>query len=578
MSVERELLRLLGELPFLDRLEAAAVSGWSRGAVYAACAALEEAGLAARLRHASELHAPTQRYHLTVAGLRRLADDEGMGVGELLRSRPLTAHWRRLLLERLDGVASIYRLTAAITDAAWPLRLRWYRALPMDAAIALPDGRSLFVVRQGETADRTSFAKRLWRLREGARPGAYLVLVPDAVRLRHTARLMARASAPAFLALERDAVASGTGDRVWRAASGSPWLSLGEVLAHVGDRRAWPQEEPLQRVTVARDLAPGDARDAPDWLLPAMLGAARKRALGLIADWPWIAPADLAALLGVSARRVAQLVRPLEDAGLVARAAGRLVLADRGLALLARRDRSTLDLARRRWSARPRDPHAPLAWRNVTGRRSRQLLRTLDHTAAVHGFVAALARQARDEGRKVAQLDPPHRASRYFRHHGRLHSVHPDAFGLLRREGRPWAFFLEWERRAVRPSTMAARLAPYLRYYASQRPTDDHGLRPDVLVVFEDDIAAGHFLRVARREIARARVDLPLLVSHRALLERDGPLGLVWRSPGNTAAAGAVVAEDRAHRARAARSHPDAGYAGHRGSPGATATTDYNRG
>ena len=111
-------------------------------------------------------------------------------------------------------------------------------------------------------------------------------------------------------------------------------------------------------------------------------------------------------------------------------------------------------------------------------------------------------------------------------------SVHPDAFGLLRRDGKPWPFFLEWERRAVRPSAMAARLAPYLRYYASQRPTDDHGVRPAVLVVFEDDLAAHHFLRVARGEIARARVDLQLRVSHRALLEREGPLGNAWRGAG----------------------------------------------
>ena len=67
MTAERDLLRLLGEMPFLDRLEAAAVSGWSRRAVYAACAALEEAGLVASLphAHASELVAPTQRYQLT---------------------------------------------------------------------------------------------------------------------------------------------------------------------------------------------------------------------------------------------------------------------------------------------------------------------------------------------------------------------------------------------------------------------------------------------------------------------------------------------------------------------------------
>ena len=41
-----------------------------------------------------------------------------------------------------------------------------------------------------------------------------------------------------------------------------------------------------------------------------------------------------------------------------------------------------------------------------------------------------------------------------------------------------WPFFLEWERRAVQPSTMDAHLAPCLRDYASQRPTDDHGVRP----------------------------------------------------------------------------------------------------
>ena len=531
MTAERDLLRLLGKMPFLDRLEAAALSGWSRGAVYAACAALEAAGRVAPLphAHASELLAPTQRYHLTLAGLRRLAGEEGVGLGELLRSRPLTAHWRRLLLERLDGVASIYRLAAAITDAAWPLRFRWYRAMPMDAAIALPDERRLFVVREGQTADRTSFAKRLWRLREGPRPGAYLLLVPDTVRLRHTARLMAQASVPAFLALERDAAASGASARIWRTASGSPLLSLREVLAHVAKRGAWPEEEPLARATVPRDLGPRDLR--ADWMLPSALGAARKRALGLIADWPWLAPADLGALLGVSARQVSQLLHPLREASLVTRVRGRLVLSDRGLALLARRDRSAANLALRRWSARPLDPDAPLSWRNVAGRRSRQLLRTIDHTAAVHGFVAALARQARDEGWEGAQLDPPHRASRYFRHGGVLHSVHPDAFGVLRREGQPWAFFLEWERRAVRPSTMAARLAPYLRYYASHRPTDDHGMRPAVLVVFEDEIAADHFLRVARTEITRARVELPLRVSHRARIAREGPLGHAWRAP-----------------------------------------------
>ena len=54
-----------------------------------------------------------------------------------------------------------------------------------------------------------------------------------------------------------------------------------------------------------------------------------------------------------------------------------------------------------------------------------------------------------------------------------------------------------------------------MRYFSSHRPTDDHGVRPAVLVVFEDDVAQTHFLRVAREEMDRAGASVPLLVSHR---------------------------------------------------------------
>ena len=92
-------------------------------------------------------------------------------------------------------------------------------------------------------------------------------------------------------------------------------------------------------------------------------------------------------------------------------------------------------------------------------------------------------------------------------------------------------FFLEWERRALNPSTMAARLAPYLRYYSSNRPLVDHGERPLVLIAFEDPLAEANFLGVARREMERLKVRLPLWVSHRDALEKVGPLGKAWRSP-----------------------------------------------
>ena len=444
----------------------------------------------------------------------------------------MSQQWRRILLDRLDAIASVYRMASTIAGAAGPIGLRLYRALPLDAALLLPGGRTLGVVRQGPAADRTAFAKRLWRLAQGPLPGAVLVLTSDEVRLRHARWLLARTPVNALLALERDAALAGAGARVWRPASGNAILDLGYAVERLRPGGELPEEGPPSQAFLPGGLA-ADAHRA----LPVLLKPAEKRALDLLSGWPWLLQRDLAGLLGASETRISRLVNALQGFGLASRtpaAGGRLALTDRGLAFLARRDRASVGVARRRWSVNPVDHARPVDWRNVSGGRSRQLLRNLDHTAAVHGFLAALVRQSRALGWEISQLDPPHRASRHFRHAGALRSVNPDAFGVLRRGPAAWAFFLEWERRAVRPATMAQRLAPYLRYYASHRPTDDHETRPDVLVVFDSDIASTHFLALAEREMARAGVGVPLWVSHR---EASSPWGR-WEGPGSRPATG----------------------------------------
>ena len=532
---EQELMRRMTAMPFLDRLEMAAVSGWSKGAVYRAVRNLEDGGLAAPVPHATELTPLTARYHLTAAGLRRLAQWEGLSLDELLELYPVSSRWRRTLIERLDALAVIYRLAAVISNIAYPIRLRWYRAAPMDAAIFLPGRRTVAVVRQGLTSDRTAFSKRLWRMWEGPVPGAVLLLMPDEVRLRHARRLLTRARVPALLALERDVVQANEGDPVWRLPGVNAAIDLRSVLDRAGVGSPLPAEPKLSRASIPWDI-PADppGPDLPEYMLPALLKSAEKRALDLLSDWPLISRKDLASLLAVSESRASQLVSALAGFGLVARVAAagrRLALTDKALALLARRDRASFAIAKRRWSVAPLDPEAPLDWRNVSGARSRQLLRNPHHTDAVHEFVAALARQSRSLGWEIVQIDPPRKASRYFRYDDALRSIHPDAFGVLRKGRTTWPFFLEWERRAVRPTTMAARIAPYLRYYSSHRPTDDHGARPAVLVVFDDDLAATHFLRVAREEMRRTGVNVPLRVSHRGALTKAGPLGRAWRTP-----------------------------------------------
>ena len=528
-----ELLRRLAAMPLLDRLEMASVAGRSRGAIYEAVASMESDGLVASVPHVAPFISPTRRYFLTADGLHRLARDEGMTVDELLVRCPVSEQARRLLMERLDSAAAVYRLASAISTAEYPVRFRWYRARAADAAISLPDGRTVAVVRQGLTADRTAFAKRLWRLREEFRPSAALMLVPDEIRLRQARRVVAGSPSLTFIAPECEAAAAGASAPIWRVPSGSAIVDLRTALAHVRPRGFPPAERPLERRSLPAELSLDGAQDdTPHWTLPVLLKETDKRALDLLSDWPWMVPAHLSELLGVRRSRLSEVLLRLEGLGLISdihvEGRRRLALSDRGLALLARRDRTSVGAARKRWSVTPRDPQAPLDWRNVSGRRSGQLLRNIEHTDAVHWFAAVLERQAHSRSRQVVQLDPPRRASRYFRHEDRQRSIHPDAFGVLRRGENNWPFFLEWERRAVRPSTMAHRIAPYLRYYSSHRPTDDHGSQPLVLVVFEDEIAQTHFLRVARDEMARTGVDVPLLVSHRSLLERVGPLGRAW--------------------------------------------------
>ena len=536
-------LRRLAAMPFIDRLELAAVSGTADRSAYDALAALERRGLAASIPHATGLLRTTRRYLLTADGIQLLASMEGVYLDQLLRRRPVSARWRRILLERLDSVAVIYRLASSIAAESGPLGLRWYRAAPLDAAMTLADGRTLGVVRLGRTADRTGFSKRLWRLKEGPLPGAVLLLMPDEVRLRHTRRLLDGWRMPALLALEEDAVLAGPAEPAWRLPSVAAALNLHHVLSgHVERSGLLPAEAGPKRAALPEDIAPDDLEprgpgmESPGWLLPAALKPAAKQLLDLLYDWPGIAPEHLRLLMGVSRARLYEIMGPATKAGLITRVAvggRRLALSDRGLALLARRDRASVSAARKRWSVEPVDADAPEDWRNASGRNSRQLLRNIEHTGAVHAFLASLNRQARPQGWELSQMDPPFRASRYFRHQGGLRSVNPDAFGVLRRDTDEWPFFLEWERRAVRPVTMAQRLAPYLRYYATPRPLDDHGVQPAVLVVFDDDLAATHFLRLAEKEMARERVEVPLLVSHRELLWREGPLGRAWRSPGS---------------------------------------------
>ena len=285
-SRDLRALSTLTSMPFLDRLEIAAVSGISDRTIHDAVTSLHRRGLAGSVRHATELIAPTTRFHVTEAGLRLLAEAEGMTVDDIVRLRPVSAHMRRILLDRLDAVGVVYRVASSLAALSAPLRFRWYRAMPLDAAMTLPDGRTVGIVRQGLTSERTAFSERLWRLLDGSIPSALLVVVPDAVRLRRAGRLLARARMPVFLALERDAALSGEDDAVWRMPSVSAPIDLRYVMSLVRRRGGLPVEPRPSRALVPDDLDAARGLDRPPRLSlgagstahsPETLGEARAR-------------------------------------------------------------------------------------------------------------------------------------------------------------------------------------------------------------------------------------------------------------------------------------------------------------
>ena len=536
-------LKLLAQLPFLDRGELDAVAGWSDGDSLDAVSYLKEREWLTEVQHSTRLISSTYRFYLNAAGVHALSSHAGVDIEKTLRTHRVSREWRDILLGRLDGLAMIYRLIRAVSRTSAPEEVRLYRSHPLDATIVLPDGVTLGVIRQGRTTSNSAFTKRLHRLFKEPLPSGLLIVASDPVRLRHLGNVgpLRYTSVPVYLTLEENAAVAGPKCPVWRPLEHSGHLSLDQAMSEPMPAGPVPDEKEAKLASLPDELPTGDIDEhlgehCPIQLLPVTLEPREKEVMDTLAEWSWLSSADLRGLMNIrTTPRLSQLTRRLRALGLlhVSRAGGRvrLNLSDRGFGPLALRDRTSHRDLKKRLSVEARKPKAGRNWENVSGSVSRQLLRHLTHTEAVHRFVAALASGARSQGITVIQLDPPSRASRYFRDGSTGRSVLPDAFSLLGRADRKCALFLEYERRSVHASTMPDKLGPYLAYYSTSGPEDDHDVIPLILFVFETEAKARRFLDVARRKVRETGTHLPLWVCSDDLLYPGGPLRPVWRSP-----------------------------------------------
>ena len=485
---------------------------------------LVERGLADSVPHHLSVSGarPQRRYFPTEKGI-TAGGAATKGRAHMLRAYPVSRQWFRLLAERLDAVAVLYRVAAIVADADSHqklVRVDHYRHGPYDMLLTLSGGRSVGILRQGPALPTSRLRYRLRsieRLDSSDRPFVTLVLTHADQATRRAVRSLGDPSEHlrTFVATEGELLAgdhkgvvwqqcgSGLGDdppvRIAADASLEGILALAERLdssySFLSDK---PKPNPGALYPSGVQAAMPDPTDQLNAALSVQLTRGDKDALDLLAGWPLCTCDQLAGLMGgVTLRRVNQVLRSLSQRSLV-RADGPLhMLTDEGLTYLARRDRAAVGLTLDRWSAEPSYSNPGV----YAGTALRSLASQLRHHAGVTDFAAALSTEvSRSPDHDLFDLLPTSRSSIGYRYDWTTYVIHPDASLTLEYRGRWRPYLLEFERRATTPRRVAARLESYRRYFLSGWAERDHeGHLPRVLFVFESPASEHTFLDVADR-------------------------------------------------------------------------------
>ena len=520
---------------------------------------LAELGLADSVSHslAALGPKPRRRYFPTGKGIHTAATLE-WGTKSFLADHPVSRQWFRLLTERLDAVAVLHHVAAMIADAdseGDPVRVDHYRQGPYDLLITLSKGRSVGILRQGPTLPSAHLRYRLRTVENlpvSQRPTVTLVITGSDQATRRAIRTLGHPveHETLFVATEGEQLARDHRAVAWQQCGHgmgiqvkiAPYLSLENIVSSIGwlvdkyasvrrdktpPARRQPEPDPDSLYPTHRRTAMPDPPEQVKSSLAVQLTRAEKEALDLLSAWPLCTTDQLAGLMGgVTHRRANQVLRSLSARSLVHSENRRHVLRDEGLRCLARRDRSAVRMALGRWSARwrrRRRGKAPV----YAGTSLRSLDSQLSHQDAINTVVAALsAEAAHSEDHHLLELLPTSRSSIGYRYQGDDYVIHPDAAFWLSYRGDWRPYLLEFERRAVTPKRVRARLKNYPRYFASGWADVDHaGQLPLVLFVFETHDAEDAFL------LAAGAHRLPICTSNLELINGLGVLREVWRWP-----------------------------------------------
>ena len=493
---------------------------------------------------------PQRRYFPTEKGV-TAAGAATQGRQHMLTAYPLSKQWFRLLAERLDAVAVLYRVAAMVADAdpkQYDVRVDHHRHGPYDLLVTMSDGLTVGIIRQGPMLPTSNLRYRLRsieHLHSSQRPFLTLALTHADQATRRAIRALGDPSerGRTFVATEGELLAGDHTGVVWQQCGYglgqdppveiSPETSLAAILrwadgllesAHRSRSDAPRPDADVLYSSGVQATMPEPAEQMAS-ALAVQLTRAEKDVLDLLAAWPLSTREQLAGLMGgITLRRVNQALRPLREHQLVQEEDSRLMLTDRGLTCLARRDRVAVGLTLDRWTAQPAVSN-PLVY---AGTALRALASQPRHHGGVVNFAAALtAEVARSPDHDLFDLLPTHRSSIGYRRGRTNYAIHPDASFTLEHKGKWLPFLLEYERRATTPKRIPKRLASYRRYFASDWAERDHGGRtPGVLFVFETPESETAFL-----DVADGTEGLDVITSNAEALAEHGILGEAWILP-----------------------------------------------
>jgi hypothetical protein len=559
---DRRALLLLVHLPLIWEAAIERLYGLRGGAsVYRCLARLRTMGLVGEMRVALRARRNPGLLYLTDFGLATVAADQRVDPNVLPRQARLRGTDLADRLPGLPQLVALYDLLASLAATrdgridllAWeqPWRRTFSRStrrspivveVPAHAALSWDDQGAAFILlpdlAMSPPGIHRQMLARLLSLRHSvADPLPTLVVATTDARQHGWSRMLddvaeAGREAPlvAHVVTWRE-----LHDNPARLGSAIQDSDSGEAYA-VRRLRVKPLAPRLPGSRIPRPIGPDVETRLPNISRLLAVKGLDRELLELIGRHPFLSSDSLATVLGWDVGRLRERLKRMIGLGFV-----RLVepqeirvpthnelieLTVDGVGLVAAQQGLSVAQAVRQNGLAGGGPEQEIGARHL-------LLKNLKHTLGADAIFVELYRRlgvatATSDGDAVLEWRNAAACSR--------RRARPDGYGMIRRSGEAYGFFLEFDRGTMSARGYGAKWSGYYQYHESRAFERDYDGFPTILVLTTDNPAEERIARSARAASIGRATPLPVLLTCEWRItddpsNPDGLLGSIWRGP-----------------------------------------------